>query len=150
MWSGLSSSPPPRSSPNPGSYIISLNKQQRPSVIIWTQNLMLSHNCQLQRQAHSPDLRSAVIRLSLHGQLRSWPSPGHSGTRASAASSVVRNTVPAAALPICACLSTSHEEGTALAQPMEPPLLLRILYQDEHIVAIEKPSGLYVHPPEDG
>lgn len=25
-----------------------------------------------------------------------------------------------------------------------------ILYQDEHLVAIDKPSGLYVHPPEDG
>ena len=26
----------------------------------------------------------------------------------------------------------------------------RILYQDAHIVAIDKPSGFHVHAPEDG
>jgi tRNA pseudouridine65 synthase len=27
--------------------------------------------------------------------------------------------------------------------------LLRILYQDEHLVAVQKPAGMHVHPPED-
>ena len=27
---------------------------------------------------------------------------------------------------------------------------LRILFQDKHIIAVDKPAGFYVHPPEDG
>ena len=26
----------------------------------------------------------------------------------------------------------------------------RVLYQDDHLIAIDKPAGFYVHPPEDG
>ena len=29
-------------------------------------------------------------------------------------------------------------------------MTFRVLYQDEHLVAIDKPAGFYVHPPEDG
>jgi tRNA pseudouridine65 synthase len=29
-------------------------------------------------------------------------------------------------------------------------LMLRILHRDEHLVAVDKPAGFHVHPPEDG
>ena len=29
-------------------------------------------------------------------------------------------------------------------------MTFRVLFQDEHLIAIDKPAGFYVHPPEDG
>ena len=37
-----------------------------------------------------------------------------------------------------------HQDG--LQQPQD----FQILYQDEHLIAIDKPSGFHVHAPEDG
>jgi tRNA pseudouridine65 synthase len=37
-----------------------------------------------------------------------------------------------------------------LTPPSPNPVTFKVLYQDEHLIAIEKPSGFHVHPPEDG
>lgn len=46
-------------------------------------------------------------------------------------------------------VEVSSEERDESAGGDEPaaPVQFRILYQDEHLVAIEKPSGYHVHPP---
>lgn len=52
-------------------------------------------------------------------------------------------------LSAASAVEVSSEEREESAGGDEPaaPVQFRILYQDEHLVAIEKPSGYHVHPP---
>ena len=48
------------------------------------------------------------------------------------------------------CLPSPSPSPLPLPPNTSPPVYFKVLYQDEHLVAIEKPSGYHVHPPEDG
>mmetsp|Transcript_4935 Transcript_4935/g.10615 ORF Transcript_4935/g.10615 Transcript_4935/m.10615 type:complete len:390 (+) Transcript_4935:23-1192(+) len=77
--------------------------------------------------------------LSAHN-ISAGPLPSSWGQPCSLLKSSVHRRISAA--------SVATYEVTAQDTSSKP--LFEVLYQDEHIVAIDKPAGYYVHPPEDG
>ncbi|KAG1657791.1 hypothetical protein FOA52_008181 [Chlamydomonas sp. UWO 241] len=59
-----------------------------------------------------------------------------------------RHAAAAAAAEAAADAEENGGDGSGVGDRALPNL--QIIYRDEHIVAIEKPSGYFVHPPEDG